>query len=123
MTIDEQMRCDRCGSTLSALHEGSTQGTYCQVCGASAVTTHISAIRLDRTRYSIHLAWQPSMQASPAQMQALARATGVNTVTARRLLRTNLPMVFEGVAEEVFRVRASLQSVGFNVEIDPGFDY
>ena len=123
MSIDEQLHCDRCGNALTILHEGHAIGTFCPRCGQSVMTTHIPAIRLDQTRYSMRLTWEPTRKSTVAQIQTLANATGVNVVAARRLLGTHTPLVFEGVALEILRVRDLLHAVGFNVAIEPNFNY
>lgn len=47
------MVCERCGERLESFKEGSAQGLRCADCGRSVVTTHISDIKVDETKYKL----------------------------------------------------------------------
>lgn len=114
-------KCEACGSGLEFRRESSTQGFYCKNCDWSLVTTYIPPIDVDDTVYCVRLSGGDFH--NEAQIRAVAAASSLNFIAARKLLQQENPMVFEGDAPKVKQIRDSLINAGLEPEIFPQFKY
>lgn len=113
------MVCEKCQSQMEVQNTGSTQGLYCTKCDWSVVTTHISEIRLDATKYEIRI--REGDYRNEQHVKAVAHVSGMNFFLSRKLLQESLPIVFKGETIDIVRARESLVSVGMECVISPDF--
>lgn len=116
-----EYRCERCGHGMIAFREGRTQGTRCEQCGWSLVTTYTPPIQLDQNVYQVRVKYGNPLDI--AQVKAIASLTKGNFLQARASLKRDLPLVFSGNAQEVEKVRNLLRTAGIIVEIQPEFPW
>lgn len=119
MTNISYATCEKCGGVMEARQEGSTQGLYCTKCDWSVVTTHIPEIKLDTTMYEVRISHGDYR--NDQHVKAVAHVAGVNFLVARKLLQDTQPIVFNGEAVDVVRVREILVAVGMTCIISPEF--
>jgi hypothetical protein len=110
--------CEQCRGELVVFNEGSTQGTRCDLCGWSVVTTNMPGIQLDECRYEVRCRGDYWNQ---TQIRAVSEVTGHNFLMSRDMLQQGSTLVFSGQAKSVLRVRNILVSAGVACEITPDF--
>lgn len=93
----------------------------CLQCGWSAVTSCIEGIVLDETVYAVHVL-NGSFQ-NVQLIRVIAAVASVNFLAAKDLLRQERPVVFEGAARDVKRVRDMLAAQGIDSMIRPDFNW
>lgn len=106
------LMCDQCGAALQAFQEGSCQGVRCLQCGWSAVTSCIEGIVL-----------KGCFQNVVQHVRVVAAVASVNFLAAKDLLRQERPVVFEGAARDVKRVRDMLAAQGIDSMVRPDFNW
>jgi hypothetical protein len=113
--------CEECGGEVEFRRQGSIQGLFCTHCGWSVVTTFIPEIKLDRSIYTVRVRTADFHNAG--HVRAVASVASLNFPAARRLLQEEAPVIYQGMAPEVVRVRAVLADAGLATEITPVFRY
>lgn len=103
---------------MIVIKEGGTQGTRCDQCDWSVVTTNMPGIQLDRCRYEVRCRGDYRNQ---AQVKAVSELTGKNYLLSRITLQQANALVFSGQAQEVLQARNILVSAGVVCEITPDF--
>lgn len=121
MNKHDALACDQCGAALQAFQEGSCQGVRCLQCGWSAVTSCIEGIVLDETVYAVHVL--NGCFQNVQHIRVIAGVASVNFLAAKDLLRQERPVVFEGAARDVKRVRDMLAAQGIDSMIRPDFNW
>lgn len=121
MIEDKLLRCPQCASPTEQIREGRVSGTRCPKCGWSVVTTETDAIDRDATLYEVRIIH--SDYHNEAQVKTVARMLGVNFLQARRLLHEKDPLVFQGRAREVLRIKADMEKMHIPYSILPSFDW
>ena len=114
-------KCEQCGGALEFRKNGSVQGYFCKGCDWALVTTFIPDIQLDETQYTI--AVSGGDYHNELHIKAVADASQINFLSARKLLQQVNPEVFKGEATKVIKVRESLSSAGLICNINPPFSY
>ena len=112
------VKCEQCGGNLIVFKEGSTQGTRCDRCDWSVVTTNMPGIQLDRCRYEVRCRGDYRNQ---AEVKAVSEVTGQNYLISRLTLQQGDALVFSGQAQEVLQARNILVSAGVVCDITPDF--
>ena len=119
--MGEYRKCEKCGSDTEYRVEGSTEGLFCTKCDWAIVTTHIPKIAQDITRYKVFLSSADFENID--HVKAVSKVSIQNLVQARKMIQERRPLLFEGEAIEVDKVRYVLSSVGVKYEIEPNFPY
>lgn len=105
---------------MEIFKEGSAQGLMCTDCGWSVVTTHISGIKVDETKYEVGCSGDYQ---SEVHIRAVSEVAGYNFLMSRKTLQKGPSLVFAGQAVEVLRVRNILVSAGLDCTIEPDFNW
>lgn len=121
MIEDKLLRCPQCASPTEQIREGRVSGTRCPKCGWSVVTTETDAIDRDASTYQVRV--RHSDFHNETQVKTVARLAGINFLQARRLLQEEDPIVFQGGAREVLRVKAELDQAHLLHSITPSFNW
>ena len=119
--MGEYKKCEKCGSDTEYRIEGSTEGLFCTKCDWAIVTTHIPKIAQDITQYKVFLSAADFK--NKHHLKAVSKVANRNLVQARKIMQERRPLLFEGEAIEVDKVRDALKSVGVKYEIEPDFPY
>jgi hypothetical protein len=119
--MGEYTKCEKCGSDTEYRIEGSTEGLFCTKCDWAIVTTHIPKIAQDITRYKVFLSSADFKNKD--HVKTVSIVANKNFVQARKMIQESRPLLFEGEAIEVDKVRDALKSVGVKYEIEPIFPY
>ncbi|MFJ2386730.1 hypothetical protein [Pseudomonas koreensis] len=90
---------------MIAFKEGSTQGTRCDRCDWSVVTTNMPCIQLDRCRYEVRCRGDYRNQ---DQVKAVSEVTGQNYLISRLTLQQGDALVFSGQAQEALQAKIFL---------------
>ncbi len=106
---------------MQPLLEESTQGVSCPKCGWSVVTTHISEIKLDTVKYEVHI--NKGNYRNEEHIKAVSKISGMNFLSARKVLKETQPLVFKGEAIDILQVRKTLVSAGLGCLIYPEFPW
>lgn len=114
-------KCEKCGLELQFRKEGSTQGLYCLNCGWIVVTTYIPKLQLDRTNYRVYVTGADFKNVR--HIQIISKIYGMNYIVVKKLLQEDKPLVFEGYARDVIKIREKLSLGGIGCEIIPEFNY
>jgi hypothetical protein len=114
-------KCEACGGEVEFRREGSVQGYYCKHCDWAVVTTYISPIELDETKYQVRVG--DANYQDEKQVKAVSFVSGLNFLQAGQLLQQKDPIVFEGEAPKVLKARDALVAVGLHCDKSPPFKY
>ena len=114
-------KCEACGGEVEFRREESVQGYYCKRCDWAVVTTYIPPIELDETKYQVRITG--ANYQDEKQVKVVSSASGLNFLQSRKLLQQENPVVFEGVASKVLKVRDALVGAGLHCNISPPFSY
>ena len=119
--MNEHKRCENCGSETEYRIEGSTEGLFCTKCDWAVLTTYIPKIAQDITQYKVFLSSADFK--NKEHVKVVSKIANKNLLQARKMIQENRPILFEGEAVEVDKVRDALKSVGVKFEIKPNFPY
>jgi hypothetical protein len=112
--------CPSCGRLTERWINRSTQGAYCPACQRwDWVTTYLPPILDDRTVYRVGL--MPNASPTAAQVRAVARVGGGNFPQAKRTLAEGSGTLFQGDAQAVLPVLATLDGAGVAHTVEPPF--
>lgn len=114
------MKCLRCGSETVEKTGGAEIIMECPECGWKAVTTCMSEIEDDLTRYSITI--EKGNLVDKELIKLVSGISGKNTLEARKLLMEGGLMVRE-YAIVIKKIIAELDMAGIEYQIDPQFPY
>jgi len=84
------------------------------------VTTFISEIKRDMTKYEVRISGGDAH--NEQQVKAIATISGVNFVTARKLLQEPESAVFKGHAVKAIEIRDALEKLELHTELHPSSD-
>lgn len=119
--MGNKRKCEKCGSDAEYRIEGSTEGLFCTKCDWAIVTTYIPNIAQDITKYKVFLSAADFKNKD--HIKVVSMVSNKNLLQARKMIQEKKPVLFEGEAIEVDKVRNALNSVGVKYEIDPTFPY
>ena len=119
--MNEFKMCPVCGTETRPYSEGRTTGLECPNCGWSLLTTSTPPILLDTNTYQIFLVEANSRKKN--HLKAVAKAAGSNFLDARKLMKQEEPMIFEGKACEVNQIRKEFNELLIKYRIEPEFSY
>lgn len=113
------MNCPECNASTISKIEGSSLVIECSKCGWSIATSRIDPIYEDETIYLVHVGLNktPSKEA----LKAVARITGGNFVSAKRLLETPGSKLIEGKAPVIKKCLEDLTAAGVSFDVNPEF--
>lgn len=115
-------KCQDCAANLEHRIKGSTQGLFCEQCDKWViVTTYIPEIRRDETRYKMYLLSADSN--NKQHIIALAKATNINFLQARKMIQRNKSLILEDEAVAINKVRKILHDLSIKYDIQPLFPY
>ena len=119
--MKEDIVCERCGSPMRFFSEGRVQGLRCTQSDWSIVTTHTSSIKLDPTIYEIKISH--GNHEDLCQIKAMSKVSRRSILDARKLLKTDHPTAFKGVAAHAIEARDVLLAADLEIEFSPAFPW
>ncbi len=119
--MSEIKKCEECGADSEYRVEGSTEGFFCTQCDWALVTTRISEIAQDVTKYKMYLLSADT--GNKEQVKALSEFANLNFLQARKLTEKERALIFEGEALEVDKARSVFNQLSIEYEIEPKFPY
>ncbi len=114
-------KCEKCGAKTEYRVEGSTQGLFCTTCDWNLVATKISEIEQDITKYKLFLVFFDPRNKD--QLKALAKSANINLLQARNMSKKDKPLVIEGEAIEVAKIKKLFDFLSIKYTIEPEFPY
>lgn len=116
------MKCEKCGTTMEAIHEGSGITIKCPKCGWNIATTTSPVIVQDETNYFIYLC--DSCKASIERLKVVSEIVGGNFLEAKRYLSGEIKTaLLHGEALRIKRAARLLKTAKINYKIMPTFPY
>ena len=92
------MICTKCRNEMEYKIENNTQGWYCSKCTNAIVTSYISKIDLDETKYEVILLENNDINIDNIKM--LSKLTGDNFIKSKEIL-SNGGIGFSGLARDI----------------------
>ncbi|MCR5847843.1 MAG: Zn-ribbon domain-containing protein [Lachnospiraceae bacterium] len=114
------MKCLRCGFEVLTESGNSEIIVKCPKCGWTAVTTYMSEIEDDLTKYSIFI--EQGNSTDRELIKLVSELSGMNFLEARNILLKGGRMVVE-YAVAIKEITTKLDMVGIEYHIDPIFPY
>lgn len=119
--MDTTKKCEKCGADTEYRIEGSTEGFFCNQCDWALVTTRISEIAQDITKYKMYL-----LSADPnnkEQVKLLSEVANVNFLESRRMAKEKRPLIIQDEALVIDKARKVFDKAFIRYEIEPNFPY
>jgi hypothetical protein len=119
--MDTIKKCEKCGADTEYRVEGSTEGFFCLQCDWALVTTRISEIAQDITKYKMYL-----LSADPnnkEQIKLLSEVANVNFLQSRKMAQEKRPLIIQDEALLIDKARKIFDKVSIRYEIEPKFPY
>ena len=117
MNSNESVLCEKCGSVMENLDQGSTIGLICANCGWNVVTSKMA----DGKNYKIYL-----LSADPQNrkhIKAISVVANVNFLQAREISQKERVLIVEDRASAIDKVRKLFDECFIRYEIEPPFPY
>ncbi len=114
-------KCEECGADTEYRVEGSTEGFFCTQCDWALVTTRISEIAQDITKYKMYLLSADSK--NKEQLKAVSEVANVNFLQAKKMSQEDRPLVVEDEALAINEARKTFDKLSIRYEIEPNFPY
>ena len=119
--MGKENKCQKCGAETEYRIEGSNEGFFCTKCDWSVLTTHMPKIAQDITNYKVFLS--AANFKNKDHVRVVSKVANKNLLQARKMIQERRPVLFEGEAMDVNKVRNALKSAGVRYEIEPTFPY
>ncbi|GAA6152202.1 hypothetical protein [Pseudoteredinibacter isoporae] len=113
--------CEECGADTEYRVEGSTEGFFCTQCDWALVTTRISEIAQDITKYKMYLLFADSK--NKEQLKAVSEIANVNFLQAKKMFQEDRALIVEDEALSIDNARKLFDTLSIRYEIEPNFPY
>ncbi len=116
------MKCEKCGTTMEVMNEGSGIAIKCPKCGWNMATTTSPAIVQDETDYFVYICG--SYKTSTERLKVVSEILGGNYLEAKRYLSGEIKTALvHGEALRIKRAARLLKTAKINYRITPTFPY
>lgn len=109
-------KCPICGAPVRSMREDGSVVLRCQDCDWSLAATAVEPWMMDDAQYEIYVT--ESQPLEPKLLVAIAQLSGRNALEVRRALLEGRLLVATGYFDEIEPVRARLEELGVQFEVE-----